>query len=183
MLSSAHLSTFGNAWHVYFTLKVLWNVQYGPSGLLLCTGCGLLQGGNILPFYNTDGEYLFRQEGFFHYLFGVNEDGFWGALDVRTVSIDAHLRYRRTCCSSLEGGLPVEHQPVEHQPDNCDASMVVDSACCAKLHTADPHHTMCHVPGDGGCTHVLVSAWRSPFPSKSKYMFTHPPSPGAWHMV
>lgn len=43
----------------------------------------LLQGGNILPFYSTDGEYLFRQEAYFHYLFGVNEDGFWGALDIR----------------------------------------------------------------------------------------------------
>lgn len=46
----------------------------------------LLQGGNILPFYSTDGEYLFRQEAYFHYLFGVNEDGFWGALDIRNVS-------------------------------------------------------------------------------------------------
>jgi Xaa-Pro dipeptidase len=36
--------------------------------------------------YTTDGEQLFRQEAYFHYLFGVNEDGFWGALDVRNVS-------------------------------------------------------------------------------------------------
>jgi hypothetical protein len=44
------------------------------------------QGGTVLQFYNTDGEYLFRQEGYFHYLWGVNEDGLWGALDVRNVS-------------------------------------------------------------------------------------------------
>lgn len=31
------------------------------------------QAGETLPVYNTDGEMLFRQEAFFHYLFGVNE--------------------------------------------------------------------------------------------------------------
>jgi hypothetical protein len=45
-----------------------------------------VQGGSILPVYSTDGEHLFRQEPYFHYLFGVNEDDCWGALDVRNVS-------------------------------------------------------------------------------------------------
>jgi hypothetical protein len=46
----------------------------------------LPQGGDVQPVYTTDGEMLFRQEAYFHYLFGVNEDGFWGALDTRNVS-------------------------------------------------------------------------------------------------
>nr|BAN38310.1 Xaa-Pro dipeptidase, putative [Entamoeba histolytica] len=37
-----------------------------------------LEGGLELPFYDTDGEYLFRQESNFHYLFGVKEAGFYG---------------------------------------------------------------------------------------------------------
>lgn len=44
------------------------------------------QGGSIIPVYTTDGEHLFRQEPYFHYLFGVNKDEFWGALDMRNVS-------------------------------------------------------------------------------------------------
>lgn len=35
-------------------------------------GVLLVQGGSTLPVYDTDGEILFRQEAFFHYLFGVN---------------------------------------------------------------------------------------------------------------
>lgn len=46
-------------------------------------GVAVLQGGSIIPVYSTDGEHLFRQEPYFHYLFGANEDEFWGALDVR----------------------------------------------------------------------------------------------------
>lgn len=46
-------------------------------------GIILLKGGDVQPVYTTDGEQLFRQESYLHYLFGVNEDGFWGALDVR----------------------------------------------------------------------------------------------------
>lgn len=47
------------------------------------------------PVYTTDGEQLFRQESYLHYLFGVNEDGFWGALDVRNVSKQAQ---QKCCC-------------------------------------------------------------------------------------
>ncbi|ELP91110.1 Xaa-Pro dipeptidase, putative [Entamoeba invadens IP1] len=39
-----------------------------------------LEGGLELPFYDTDGEYLFRQESNFHYLFGVKEAGFLGLI-------------------------------------------------------------------------------------------------------
>jgi hypothetical protein len=50
------------------------------------------QGGSILPFYSSDGEYLFRQEAYFHYMFGANEDNVWGALDVRNVSAKQELQ-------------------------------------------------------------------------------------------
>eukprot|EP00775_Hariotina_reticulata_P006059 gene6059-6297_t len=40
-------------------------------------------GGEVQAVYSTDGELIMRQEAYFHYLFGVNEDGFWGGLDVR----------------------------------------------------------------------------------------------------
>jgi Xaa-Pro dipeptidase len=42
----------------------------------------LLKGGDVLPVYDTDGEILLRQEAYFHYLFGVEEEGFLGALDL-----------------------------------------------------------------------------------------------------
>lgn len=42
----------------------------------------LLQGGDTLPLYNTDVDYLFRQEPFFMYHFGVREPGFYGTVDV-----------------------------------------------------------------------------------------------------
>lgn len=44
----------------------------------------VLQGGNPIPRYDTDTEYLFRQESFFQYLFGVKEAGFYGILEVAT---------------------------------------------------------------------------------------------------
>ncbi|PSC76780.1 xaa-Pro dipeptidase isoform X1 [Micractinium conductrix] len=47
-------------------------------------GVWLLQGGQEQHLYNTDTEPLFRQEGFFQYLFGVEVEGFWGAVDTRT---------------------------------------------------------------------------------------------------
>jgi hypothetical protein len=49
-------------------------------------GVALLKGGDALPVYNTDGEVLFRQDAYFHHLFGVIEEGFWGAVDTRDVS-------------------------------------------------------------------------------------------------
>jgi Xaa-Pro dipeptidase len=42
----------------------------------------LLKAGDVLPVYDTDGEILLRQEAFFHYLFGVEEESFYGALDL-----------------------------------------------------------------------------------------------------
>lgn len=47
-------------------------------------GIILLKGGDTLNVYSTDGEMLMRQDAYLHYLFGVNEDGFFGALDART---------------------------------------------------------------------------------------------------
>ncbi|KAL7712437.1 Xaa-Pro dipeptidase [Entamoeba marina] len=38
------------------------------------------QGGLEIPIYDTDVEYLFQQEGNFHYLFGVKEAGFLGII-------------------------------------------------------------------------------------------------------
>lgn len=46
-------------------------------------GVALLKGGDALPVYATDGEVLFRQDAYFFYLFGVVEEGFWGAIDLR----------------------------------------------------------------------------------------------------
>nr|BAN21025.1 xaa-pro dipeptidase pepd/pepq [Riptortus pedestris] len=43
-----------------------------------------LQGGVAINHYNTDTEYPFRQEPFFHWLFGVTEPNFYGAIDVLT---------------------------------------------------------------------------------------------------
>eukprot|EP00474_Spongospora_subterranea_P000529 CRZ00987.1 hypothetical protein [Spongospora subterranea] len=42
----------------------------------------LFQGGKKFLRYDTDHEDLFRQESFFFYLFGVNEPGLYGALDL-----------------------------------------------------------------------------------------------------
>ncbi|KAG4069734.1 hypothetical protein HA402_008572 [Bradysia odoriphaga] len=42
----------------------------------------LLQGGDSINLYNTDVEYVFRQEPFFTYFFGVREPGCYGAVNV-----------------------------------------------------------------------------------------------------
>jgi Xaa-Pro dipeptidase len=42
----------------------------------------LLQGGSTHMKYDTDREWLFEQESFFQYLFGVKEPGFYGAIHV-----------------------------------------------------------------------------------------------------
>ncbi|KAK9826336.1 hypothetical protein WJX74_010185 [Apatococcus lobatus] len=47
-------------------------------------GIVLLQGGSACPVYSTDAEVIFRQESFFHYLFGVEEEDYFGAIDLRT---------------------------------------------------------------------------------------------------
>lgn len=41
----------------------------------------ILQGGKNIPIYDTDDEYLFRQESFFTYLFGINEPGCYGTIN------------------------------------------------------------------------------------------------------
>lgn len=46
----------------------------------LASSLVLLEGGKQQTRYDTDKEELFRQESFFHYLFGVKEAGFWGAV-------------------------------------------------------------------------------------------------------
>jgi hypothetical protein len=55
----------------------------------------------VQPVYTTDGEMLFRQEAYFHYLFGVNEDGFWGALDTRNVSLRSLYSHHVWCVCLL----------------------------------------------------------------------------------
>eukprot|EP00878_Enallax_costatus_P033339 GHUV01036759.1.p1 GENE.GHUV01036759.1~~GHUV01036759.1.p1 ORF type:complete len:498 (+),score=81.20 GHUV01036759.1:186-1679(+) len=76
------------------TLKIDREQFHGPIRQRVCErmraalpaekqGIILLKGGDVESVYSTDGEQLFRQEAYFHYMFGVNEDGFWGALDVR----------------------------------------------------------------------------------------------------
>ena len=44
----------------------------------------LLQGGSHHMKYDTDREWLFEQESFFQYLFGVKEPGFYGAIQIGT---------------------------------------------------------------------------------------------------
>ncbi|XP_068083318.1 xaa-Pro dipeptidase [Anabrus simplex] len=44
----------------------------------------LLQGGEGINLYASDVEYLFQQEAYFQWMFGVREPGFYGAVDVDT---------------------------------------------------------------------------------------------------
>lgn len=44
----------------------------------------LLQGGTDVSFNDTDVDYLFRQESYFQYMFGVKEPGCYGAIHVKT---------------------------------------------------------------------------------------------------
>lgn len=44
----------------------------------------VLQGGSATHLYNTDVEYTFRQEPYFHWAFGVIEPDCYGAIDVST---------------------------------------------------------------------------------------------------
>lgn len=46
--------------------------------------CVVLQGGESTTLYCSDKENLFRQESYFHWLFGVQEPDFVGAVDVRS---------------------------------------------------------------------------------------------------
>jgi len=45
-------------------------------------GVIILKGGETPYRHETDHEQLFRQESYFHYLFGVKDPDFWGAIDV-----------------------------------------------------------------------------------------------------
>lgn len=53
-------------------------VGEGRAGVLL------LQGGGPWSIYATDMEGIFRQESYFQHLFGVEQEGFYGAIDLRT---------------------------------------------------------------------------------------------------
>ncbi|KFB43452.1 hypothetical protein ZHAS_00011270 [Anopheles sinensis] len=44
----------------------------------------LLQGGDNISHYDTDVDYVFRQESYFTYLFGVTEPGCFGTVEVKT---------------------------------------------------------------------------------------------------
>ncbi|XP_055390531.1 xaa-Pro dipeptidase-like [Condylostylus longicornis] len=44
----------------------------------------LLQGGNDVSFNDTDVDYLFRQESYFQYMFGVKEPGCYGAVHIES---------------------------------------------------------------------------------------------------
>ncbi|BDA48705.1 Xaa-Pro dipeptidase [Coccomyxa sp. Obi] len=46
-------------------------------------GIILLKGGGPFHIYSTDMEGIFRQESYFHYIFGVQEEDYYGALDIR----------------------------------------------------------------------------------------------------
>ncbi|CAL8463429.1 g2963 [Coccomyxa elongata] len=46
-------------------------------------GIIVLKGGGPFHVYSTDMEGIFRQESYFHYIFGVQEEEYYGALDIR----------------------------------------------------------------------------------------------------
>lgn len=46
------------------------------------SGVALLKGGEAFTLHNTDNEYVFRQEAYFLYLFGVLEESYMGAIDI-----------------------------------------------------------------------------------------------------
>lgn len=48
----------------------------------LLKSCISSDAGGEMTLYDTDAELLFRQESFFYYLFGVNEPGLFGAIDI-----------------------------------------------------------------------------------------------------
>jgi Xaa-Pro dipeptidase len=48
-----------------------------PTGSII-----VLEGGKTISRYDSDGEHLFRQESHFHYLFGVKEADFYGAINI-----------------------------------------------------------------------------------------------------
>eukprot|EP00192_Tetraselmis_astigmatica_P004654 CAMPEP_0117698338 /NCGR_PEP_ID=MMETSP0804-20121206/29707_1 /TAXON_ID=1074897 /ORGANISM="Tetraselmis astigmatica, Strain CCMP880" /LENGTH=495 /DNA_ID=CAMNT_0005512645 /DNA_START=73 /DNA_END=1560 /DNA_ORIENTATION=- len=47
-------------------------------------GIVLLQGGRPWSIYSTDTESVFRQESYFNYLFGVEQEDYYGAVDIRS---------------------------------------------------------------------------------------------------
>ncbi|XP_014245046.1 xaa-Pro dipeptidase [Cimex lectularius] len=49
-----------------------------PQGFIL------LKGGEAVNVYNTDVEYTFKQEPFFHWAFGVRHPSYWGAICLKT---------------------------------------------------------------------------------------------------
>ncbi|XP_058463293.1 xaa-Pro dipeptidase [Malaya genurostris] len=51
----------------------------------------LLQGGDNISLYDTDVDYVFRQESYFTYLFGVTEPGCYGTVDVASSSATLYV--------------------------------------------------------------------------------------------
>ncbi|GMH43420.1 hypothetical protein BSKO_11342 [Bryopsis sp. KO-2023] len=47
-------------------------------------GVAIFKGGAASNHYDTDNEPVFRQESYFHYLFGVTEPNWYGAIDIKT---------------------------------------------------------------------------------------------------
>lgn len=85
------LAGFSLGPNTYHVPNALHAVNRGAVTALLLAALGaqdeqhsviLLQGGEQLERYDTDNEPLFRQESYFHYLFGVREAGCWGAINL-----------------------------------------------------------------------------------------------------
>lgn len=66
-----------NRQNVVSSLKSVINKKYGPSAT---SGIILLQGGQQETRHDTDHEPVFRQESYFHYLFGTNLPDCYGAV-------------------------------------------------------------------------------------------------------
>lgn len=74
--------------HAHNRAKLLASLRHHlETQTLPLSGIVLLQGGEEQYQYCTDNLLLFRQESYFAYLFGVNEPGFFGAIDIATCRV------------------------------------------------------------------------------------------------
>lgn len=70
--------------HADARAKLVGELMKSPEPLPEGKNAVVVQGGDQLQKYDTDGEIDFRQESNFNYLFGVREPGFKGAIDLST---------------------------------------------------------------------------------------------------
>ncbi|KAJ3199077.1 hypothetical protein HDU82_000738 [Entophlyctis luteolus] len=88
------------------------------------SGLIFLEGGRSEFRHDTDHEHLFRQESYFHYLFGINEPGLYGILDLRNDSATVFVP-RSSVDDAVWSGAPLS--PADYQSKfGLDRVMFVD---------------------------------------------------------